>query len=319
VSIIYAERKSPVLTPSSLACLSHIPTINLTAGCAIGCAYCYTRGYSSHPGEGKIVLYSNLLEKLERELAAKRVKPRAVFFSPASDLFQPVDAVLELSHKVLEFFLSRGVRVTFLTKGRIPEVTMQLLLLYPEAVHAEIGLVTLDASVAEVFEPYAAGPEERLDQMRRLVQGGIATEARVDPILPGVTDSPDSLKQLFAALFQAGIRRVAASTLFLRPAIAQSVWRAVGDRKEFASLLESYGRPQWLPMKAEHSLIEVLPQEKRRDILDRARRIAEDEGLTLSVCACKNSDIARGTCGISGLWPGPTPVSGQPRLVGLGR
>jgi len=43
--VIRAERKAAVLTPSSLACLTHVPTVNLTAGCAHECHYCYARGY----------------------------------------------------------------------------------------------------------------------------------------------------------------------------------------------------------------------------------------------------------------------------------
>lgn len=50
--VISIERKSAVLTPSSLACLAHVPTVNLTAGCAHECRYCYARGYLTHPGEG---------------------------------------------------------------------------------------------------------------------------------------------------------------------------------------------------------------------------------------------------------------------------
>ncbi len=55
VETIKARRKSSVLAPSSIACLSKIPTVNLTAGCAHGCVYCYSRGYSSYPGEGGVM------------------------------------------------------------------------------------------------------------------------------------------------------------------------------------------------------------------------------------------------------------------------
>jgi len=96
VTVIRANRRSAVLTPSSIACLSHMPTINLTSGCAHGCLYCYTRGYTTHPGENKVVLYENTLEKLKDELARKRTKPRAVYFSPSCDLFQPLPEVLSL-------------------------------------------------------------------------------------------------------------------------------------------------------------------------------------------------------------------------------
>ena len=49
VNLEFVERKSAVLTPSSLVCLSKTATINLTSGCDHGCVYCYTKGYSYSP------------------------------------------------------------------------------------------------------------------------------------------------------------------------------------------------------------------------------------------------------------------------------
>ena len=45
MQVVAVERKTPVLTPPRLACLAKIPTVNLTAGCAHECRYCYARGY----------------------------------------------------------------------------------------------------------------------------------------------------------------------------------------------------------------------------------------------------------------------------------
>ena len=95
--VIRTERKSAVLTPSSLACLAHVPTVNLTAGCAHECRYCYGRGYQTHPGEGKLRFYTNTLAKLREELPRKRKKPATVYFSPSSDPFQPVPEVLKMA------------------------------------------------------------------------------------------------------------------------------------------------------------------------------------------------------------------------------
>ena len=90
VEVKMVKRKSHVLSPSGLDCLAHIPTVNVSNGCAHGCLYCYTRGYSIYPGEEKIEVYENLLEKLKKELPRKKRRPRAVYFSPSSDVFQPV-------------------------------------------------------------------------------------------------------------------------------------------------------------------------------------------------------------------------------------
>lgn len=314
VTVIQVDRRSAVLTPSSLACLSRVPTINLTAGCAVGCIYCYTLGYTSNPGEGTVLLYANTLEKLKGELARKRTKPKAVFFSPSSDLFQPVPEVLALGHSILEFLFSKDIGVAFLTKGHIPDITMRVLLSHADKVRAEIGIITLNEDVAHMFEPSAASPRLRLEQMGTLDAGGVATEARLDPILPGLTDSPDALGRLFSALAKVGVKRVAASTLFLRPSISESLKRNVPVRKTLEDLLGFYGDAMRVAIRAEGSSVTALPRTHREEIFGRVGRAANEHAIELSICACKNPDIARGTCGISGRWPRRSRAAAQRRL-----
>ena len=115
------DRKSNALTPSSLRCLSHLPTINMTAGCVHGCAYCYIRGYSQYPGDDAVVVYRNTAEQVERELKRKRKRPVAVCFCPSSDVFMPVEEVLDQSYRTMKLLLNQGVGVQFVTKGAIPE------------------------------------------------------------------------------------------------------------------------------------------------------------------------------------------------------
>ena len=145
-----------------------LPTINLTAGCLHDCVYCYIRGYRNYPGESRVVLYEDTLERLRHELRPGQPKPRAVYFSPSSDLFQPAPEVSELSHAVLEFLFSQGVGVAFLTKGEIPDETLELLVDHADLVQAQIGLITLDEEIARVFEPHSASLRTRLWQLRSL-------------------------------------------------------------------------------------------------------------------------------------------------------
>ena len=69
VMVTRAKRRSKVLTSSGIACLSVLPTINLTAGCLHDCNYCYIRGYRNYPGESRIILYEDTLERLKHEVA----------------------------------------------------------------------------------------------------------------------------------------------------------------------------------------------------------------------------------------------------------
>lgn len=304
VTVMQADRKSAVLTPSSLACLSQIPSINLTSGCAHDCIYCYARGYSAYPGENKVVVYNNTLDKLKGELLRKRDKPQAVYFSPSSDIFQPVPELLALSHSVLEFLLSNHVGVAFLTKGRIPDRTMNLLLDYTDKVRAQIGIITHDENVRRIFEPNAADIDMRLNQMARMSRGGITVEARIVPILPGITDAPDAINVLFQHIVNAGVKRAAISTLFLRPAITDSLVRHISDTNLLESLFHFYENGKRLSVHAEHSSVTPLPLPRREEIYSRFKQIALDYSIELSVCGCMNPDIG-GTCNITGEWRKP--------------
>ncbi len=300
VKVVSIERKSAVLTPSSLACLSKMPTLNLTAGCAHGCLYCYTRGYSTYPGEQQVHVYANTLVKLREELQRKRKMPLAVYFSPSSDLFQPVPEVLDLAYEVIRFLFENGIGVAFLTKGAIPERHMALLRAYPRLVRAQIGLTTLDASILRTFEPNAAHPEARLEQARALVEAEIPAEVRLDPILPGMTDTAECLYPLCREIAARGVRRLALGVLFLRPAVLQSLKRHLGGSHLLFSHFEQVIR---LSIHAERSAVFALPSEKRRLIYERVGAVAQQCGLDVAVCGCKNPDLRAGTCNIAGKWP----------------
>jgi DNA repair photolyase len=315
VTVVRARRRSPVLTSSGLACLSTLPTINLTTGCLHDCLYCYIRGYRNYPGEGRIVLYENTLDLLREELTRMAAKPRAVYFSPSSDLFQPTREVLELSHAILQFLFSQGVGVAFLTKGMIPDCTLRLLVENRELVRAQLGLITLDEGISQVFEPHAASPGRRLAQLKALIAGGVQAEARLDPILPGVTDSAESLGEHLASLAGVGVERIAAGILFLRPGILYLLKSRVSDRRMLESLLCAYQRGQQTVMRGAQYPILNLSTEARREIFDRVGRAAVAHGIEVKICACKNADLTRGSCNMAGAWPRRSPDAVQPLLV----
>ncbi len=280
-----------------------MPTINLTAGCAIGCVYCYGVGYGSHPDEGSVVLYEDTLERLKRELPRKRKAPRSVFFSPSNDIFQPVAEVLDLAHEILDFLLAAGIDVVILTKGQIPDRTLDLLLRYPDRVSMQIGITTLDEGLSKMFKPNAATPRARLEQLDRLIVGGLATRARLDPTIPGATDDTEGLDRLFAALGAAGIDYVAAGFLFLRPRILHTLYADVNDKRLLWRILTTYEDSERLDIRAGKSTTTALPTMVRKESFTRIREIAGRHSIDVAVCACKNPDIATGTCGIGGATP----------------
>ncbi len=314
MNVVRVRRRSPVLTPSSLACLSVLPTINLTVGCLHDCAYCYIRGYRNYPGESRTVLYEDTLERLEQEIRGA-AKPHAVYFSPSSDLFQPAAEVLEMAHSVLSFLFAQGIGVAFLTKGRIPRQTLRLLIENRELVRAQIGILTLNEHLTGVFEPGAAHPGVRLAQLSALLGGGVEAEARIDPVLPSLTDSPQDLADHFAALAAVGVKRAAAGVLFLRPGILYWLRHNVRQWELFDPLIENFRASSWKNMRGSPWPVQSAPAEIRAAIFERLKAAASAAGIDLNICACKNQDIAKGTCNIAGKWPSRTPTGRQATLA----
>ncbi|TET31290.1 MAG: radical SAM protein [Planctomycetota bacterium] len=299
VRIVRENRKSAVLTPSSVFCLGNTPTVNLTAGCVHGCLYCYARGYSSYPGDGRLVLYGNTLELLRDELRRKRKKPRTVYFSTSTDLFQPVPEVLDLGYEVLEFLLKNRLGVSFLTKGVIPEKFLQLIAKHSGQVAAGIGIVSLSESISSVFEPGAAAPAERLENVRSLVRLGVDVAVRLDPILPGVTDNRDEISALLSAAASAGVKRVAVSALFMRPLIGANMKRCGSELA--GRVLEQFERGAETQIHGGIARVLALPKPRRRRMYESIGAVCGKLGLEMKCCTCKNPDVvAAGSCSIAG-------------------
>ncbi|MDO4588181.1 MAG: radical SAM protein [Planctomycetia bacterium] len=300
--VSFEERKSSVLTPSSLACLSKTTTVNLSRGCAHQCLYCYTRGYSSWPGENKIVVYSNTFEKIQKEFARRRKTPECVYFSPSSDLFQPIPEILELGYQILQFLFQNHVNVAVLTKGKIPQEFYPLFEQYKKQVQFQMGLVTLNNEILSIFEPNAPCAEARLDQIKQLTSLGIPVRARLDPILPGLTDDKDSLNNLCEQLKTAGVRELAASVLFMRPSILSSLKKNIQNEGIKQCLIDRFRFQENLEIHAGQSRVFALNSDERFEILERVRSIAAEHEIVCRLCSCKNPDMNSSSCRIAGEW-----------------
>jgi DNA repair photolyase len=296
VNVRFIERRGAVLTPSGLACLAGVPTVNISTGCAHGCAYCYGRGYSQYPGEGTVLIYRDTAARIARELARKRHPPPAVYFCPSCDAFQPLDAVLEQSYRAMAAILDAGVGVEFVTKGAIPDRFLDLFNCHRGRVSAQVGLTTLDDGIRATFEPGAAAVSERLRDISRLKEVGVNVSVRADPLIHGLTDGNSGLAALIAASRERGVTDLAASYLFLRPAIASSLKRHVADRAIVERILAPYAQGRRFALRGGAGGGLALPEAIRRAGFERMKQLAAGHGLQVHVCGCKNPDVASGRC-----------------------
>lgn len=291
MNINIIERKGRVLTRPTLKCLSQVAAINPSLGCVHQCAYCYVRGYSMYPGDGNVFVYGNMTEKLLRELSTRKKLPAYVFFSPTCDVLQPIPQVLDMTYDLMRILFERGIGVNLLTKGRIPIKFLPLFRQYKELIHVQIGITTLNRDIQKRIEPYASNPEERMRNIEWLYKIGIVPEIKLDPLIPGVTDTEKNLTSLFKVLQEFDVNSASINYLFLRPQIKKNLYKALKNTPFLTNIMEHYRHAKTLNLLAEKSHIFALDIEYRRRSYEQISVWARIHGIHAYVCGCKNPDI----------------------------
>lgn len=299
LKIITKYRKTNFLSPSGLRCLANLPTVNVSAGCAHNCVYCYTKGYSIYPGENSIEIYENMAERIADEIKRKRKKPAAIYFCPSCDPFQPIPQIQQVSFEVMKVILENGIGVQFVTKGKINEEFFELFKKHHSKIAGQIGLTSTDDNILSVIEPAAAKAQERLDQLEKLIKIGAKMSVRCDPIIHNITDTDKQIEDLCLATSNVGCNEIAVSFLFLRPTIISSLKKNIADLKLLDQILKSYSKGVNLPIGLKNSTGKMLPLEIRKSNIERIRKIAKNYGMRIHICGCKNSDITNESCYIT--------------------
>jgi DNA repair photolyase len=297
VTLERRSRKGPVLTPSSLPCLRGLPTVNITEGCSHGCTYCYTQGYTNYPGAGRVVVFENTAQLVRDELRRKRRRPRRVYFSPSSDAFQPLPEVREITFQTMSVLLDAGIEVALLTKGFVDERFLNLFAARPSLVLAQIGITTLDQGLWQAFEPHSAPPRERLESISGLRNIGVAVWARLDPLIPGVTDTDQNLEPLLTELAARQISSVAASYLFLRPAFLRRLSDQMREHGKGQVSIDDWTRRTLADGQGGGLAMSVEDRTRR---FSRIKELAKRHGIDVHVCTCKNPDLPGPGCQIAG-------------------
>ena len=189
-----------------------------------------------------------------------------------------------------------GTGVQFVTKAIVPANFINLFAGYSDLVCAQVGITCVDDNIRKIFEPGTATVSDKLATLQTLVEIGVATDARADPLIYGIMDSDKSLINLFSAIIEVGVKEVAINYLFLRPAIKESIKKNISDKQLLYKLLKPYSQGATLPIGMKNSQGVVLSKEIREKAFERIKNIASGFGLSIHICGCKNSDITTESC-----------------------
>ncbi|MDP9469096.1 MAG: radical SAM protein [Chloroflexota bacterium] len=224
-------------------------SLNPYRGCTHSCHYCYARATHTYHGlnagtdfETKILVKTNLPDVLRRELARPTWLGERVAIGTATDPYQPCEGRYRLTRRALEALRDRRNPLSIVTKSTL--ILRDLDLLSELADLADVTVfftvTTLDPAIWRKVEPGTPPPLQRLRVMQRLVEAGVPCGVFLAPILPGITDSRESIEAVAKAAKEHGATTFGTSVLRLAPFVKEHYFGFVAAT--YPDLLPRYER-----------------------------------------------------------------------------
>jgi DNA repair photolyase len=267
-------------------------SLNLSAGCAHQCSFCSVRAAPSYPGDHVVYLYKEMAERVAEELGRRRRLPRAVYISPAGDPFLPLLAAQQETVGVVEELSRRGVQAWLMTRGYVRPSILSRLSNFREHVRVTVAMTTMERELVHALEPLAAPPRLRMRLIAKLINLGIPVQAAIEPLIPGLTDTHANLLGLLEALAAAGVRRVSASYLYLRPGIKDNLCQALKAYGRDTTCLDAFAEGPTL--KGALAAARFLPKRRRQRGYAALMSLAAMFGITVRISAVSNPDFSGG-------------------------
>jgi DNA repair photolyase len=274
-------------------------SLNPYMGCVHRCTFCYVRAFeqrADRPSDERygtsIRVKVNVAEVLRRELGRVSWEGDTVAVGAATDPYQPAEGKYRLTRGCIEAFAEFSNPFSLITRG--PMIVRDLDVLAEAARRAKVGITfsipTLDDEVWRKTEPSTAHPRQRLRAVKELVDAGIKVGVGMAPILPGISDKPEQLREVVKAAREAGATGVWTNLLFLRPGTREHFLEHLAE--DWPDQLEHYlelyeGRAYLRNGEAKPLREQVAAFAREYGIRDRRKRPLDgtqhDEQLALAV------------------------------------
>ncbi|HEX2771695.1 MAG TPA: intein-containing Rv2578c family radical SAM protein [Micromonosporaceae bacterium] len=224
----------------------------------------------------KVVVKVNAGELVRRELAAPKWKGAHIAMGTNVDCYQRAEGRYRLMPQILAALRDFANPFSILTKGTL--ILRDLPLLRQAAEVTRVGVSYsvgfVDEALWRSVEAGTPSPRRRLDAVRALTDAGFEVGVLMAPILPGLTDTDESIDATVAAIAAAGAASVTPLALHLRPGARE--WYAAWLAREFPHLVPRYRElfrgGSYLPQGYQRELAARVQAAARRHGLHRAER-----------------------------------------------
>ncbi|TME63002.1 MAG: radical SAM protein [Chloroflexi bacterium] len=210
-SVVYRE----VEAKSALNAVKGMPfdwSLNPYVGCPHACRYCFARAYNARyrdrdvgdAFDKNVEIKSNFVERLRVDLG--RNPQGSVAIGTATDPYQPIEGKYQLTRRCLEALVDHPMPTSIVTKGPLVVRDIDVLKKLDEKTDLTVyfSVPCVDEEIVRKTEPGTAPPRQRLRALRMLREAGIDAAVLCMPVLPGISDSEESLDAAARAASEAG-------------------------------------------------------------------------------------------------------------------
>ena len=210
-SVTYRE----VEVKSALNAVKGMPfdwSLNPYTGCAHACTYCFSRAYHARyrdrdvgaAFDKNVEVKKNLVEELRKQL--RRRPQGSLAIGTATDPYQPIEGKYRLTRRCLEALVDHPMPTSIVTKGPLVVRDIDVLKKLDEKTDLTVyfSVPCVDAEVVRKTDPGTAPPRQRLRALRMLREAGLDAAVLCMPVLPGISDSEESLDAAARAASEAG-------------------------------------------------------------------------------------------------------------------
>jgi DNA repair photolyase len=269
-SVTYRE----VVVKSAVNAVKGMPfdwSLNTFSGCAHKCTYCFARAYHARYREknvgtdfdSNVEVRVNIADVLRKEL--RRHREGSLAIGTATDPYQPIEGKYQLTRRCLEALVDYPMPTSIVTKGPLVVRDIDVLRKLDAKTDLTVyfSVPCVDEEIVRKTDPGTAPPRQRLRALRMLRDAGLDAAVLCMPVLPGISDSEESLDAAARAASEAG-----ATAFRHRPLKID-----VEIRQYFSDFLATQF-PALVPRYAELYQGSAYPnKDYERDLEERVRRV----------------------------------------------
>jgi len=215
--------------------------IDTYSSCSHGCVYCYAQpllkiSKNWNPDCVRIADINEIIRKITYYLQGKSKTEIGKAFQGRlpvrlgglTDCFQPLEKEKEITLELIKFLNSKDYPYLIFTKSDLVSKEPYLSTFRQDLAYFQITITASHESLARKIEPFAPSPAKRIKTMKKLIDQGFYTAARIAPIIPRVTDK-DCL-QLIDECKKIGVPHIIIEFLRGQGCIIKQVEKATGVR-----------------------------------------------------------------------------------------